>query len=101
MLHVQPINSVIRQILIQNIVGLFGRTLEPVAILDERWGKLVGGPGHEAVEIVETESVGPMIEWAQGGVLPERNVVMLAKHGSVVTVHSQYPRDRRCGFGQR
>ena len=88
---------------VDRVVGLVGNQVvagladpgENLRVVLEEIGlPLVGVAAHEAVEIVETHTGRPLVEWAGAAVLEGRRVVVLAEPGRGIAVLLQNRADR-------
>ena len=90
-----PGDGPVRQILGER-VALLGRLrrLDRRGSLEETGIVLIGLATDETVEVLETRTGGPLVEWAGRGYLPHRHLVTLAELARRITVEPQRLRDR-------
>ena len=81
------------------VVGIL-RARDEISVLVEDGIPVVHVPGVEAVEVVEAESVGPVVEGAGGAGLPRGCVVVLTDPGGHVSVLAEDFADGAAAFGQ-
>ncbi len=81
------------------VVGILGAR-DKISVLIKDGIPVVHVPGIEAVEVVEAESVGPVVEGAGGAGLPCGSVVVLADPGGHVSVLAEDFADGAAAFGK-
>ena len=99
LMHVQPMNGVVGKIggqviAIHRLAPRFGRH---VVTIEARL-PLVVLTGKDAVEIVESQPGGPVVERSRRAGLPDGGIVPLAERRGVVTIVAQHLGDRSSAF---
>src|SRR5271154_1195792 len=82
------------------VVGGILGARDEIAVLVEDGIPVIHVSGIEAVEVVEAEAVGPVVEGAGGAGLPSWSVVVLADPGGHVSVLAEDFADRATAFGK-
>ena len=77
LLALHPRNGMIGEI-VRDVIIRVSRARNPVMVLEEDGLKLAGVSGVEAVEVVEAQTAGPVVERTDFAGLPCRSVVVLA-----------------------
>src|SRR5262249_18805456 len=98
-LHAHPRDRLVRQIAVENVVGVAEIGLDWFCVLVEGRMPLIGITPEKSVEVLKTETTRPQIKRPRLAGHPVRDVVHLAKPGRVIAVLPESFSDRTGTLG--
>jgi len=101
MLHPHPVDRLVGEIDVEDVVGLADIGLDRLGVLIERRMPLVAVAAEEAIKMFEAQSGGPKIEWTCLTRHPVWHIVHLAEPCGVVAIVLQDCGDRTGALGHQ